>query len=54
MPIPKPRKNEKKDEYISRCIEFLAGEGKAQDQAAAICIKEWKESKKEVGRGLEN
>lgn len=38
MPIPKPRKNEKKDKFISRCMSFLSDEKKfTQEQRIAIC-----------------
>ena len=44
--MPNPRKGEKKDDYISRCIGVLINEGKEQDQAVAICNSMWDESKK--------
>lgn len=37
-----PRKGEKEADYISRCIAYQVGEGKDQDQAAAICYSTWK------------
>lgn len=39
MPIP----GESKDDFISRCIPVVIGEGKDQDQAAAICYSYWDE-----------
>ena len=36
-----PKKGEKKDEYISRCIEYQINEGKESEQAAAICYSTW-------------
>lgn len=47
MPIPKPNKNEKKDEFISRCMADLAEEYPDEKQRAAICYQSWddKESK---------
>jgi hypothetical protein len=45
MPIPKPKKEEKQKEYVSRCIAFLIGEGKEQDQAIAIAYQMWNDAK---------
>lgn len=42
MPIPKPRKGEKKQKFISRCIRFLVKEGRSQKQASAICYTTWR------------
>jgi len=41
MPSPKP--NEKKEEYIKRCIPIVLHEGTAKDgsQASAICHSMW-------------
>ena len=36
-----PEAGESKDDYISRCIGVNVGEGKPQDQAAAICYSVW-------------
>lgn len=36
-----PGKSETQDEFIPRCIEYVIGEGKDQDQAAAICYSMW-------------
>lgn len=37
----KPNAGESEDEFISRCIGVVVGEGKEQDQAAAICYNYW-------------
>lgn len=37
MPIPKPKAEETKDDYIGRCMSDISGEY-PQDQAVAICI----------------
>lgn len=49
MPIPKPEKDEKQDEFISRCMIFHDEEGKfnlknedERKQALAICFSQWK------------
>jgi hypothetical protein len=43
MPIPKPKKDEVKEEFISRCITTLRNEDpeKPQKQIAAICYDAW-------------
>ena len=38
-----PSAGETEDEFISRCIPVLIGEGKDGDQAAAICYSYWKD-----------
>lgn len=47
MPIVKPRKNEKKNTYISRCIRSLAKTDPKMPnkQRVAICHSTWRESK---------
>ena len=42
--MPTPRKNEKKSDFISRCIPFVIHEGTTKDpkQAAAICHSIWR------------
>ncbi len=52
MPIPKPRKNERKDKFISRCISFQMNEesdpkkrSKKRKQFAAICYTQWNAKK---------
>jgi hypothetical protein len=49
MPIPKPEKDETKDEFISRCMIFHDEEGKfnlknedERKQALAISFSQWK------------
>lgn len=39
----KPSPGEPKDEFISRCIPVLKGEGYPDDQAAAICYSTWEQ-----------
>jgi len=45
--MPNPQKNEKRDDFIQRCIPIVIEEGTAKDgkQAAAICNSMWEESK---------
>ena len=49
--MPTPGKNEKRKDFVSRCIPIVLDEGTAEDgkQAAAICHSMWREAKKEQG-----
>lgn len=38
-----PGPTETQDEFIGRCIPAMIGEGKEQDQAAAICYSKWED-----------
>ncbi len=46
--MPVPRKNEKKEDFINRCIPYVIHEGTTKDpkQATAICNSIWRKSKK--------
>jgi hypothetical protein len=44
--MPTPRKGEKKNKFMSRCISDVMGEGKEQKQAIAICFSLWSEHEK--------
>jgi hypothetical protein len=44
MPV-EPRKNEDKEEFISRCVAAEVAAGYEQTQAVAICYSKWKERK---------
>ena len=46
MPIPKPKKNEEKNEFISRCMsdEVMVKEYPNSRQRAAICYDSWSKS----------
>lgn len=46
MPLPKPNKYDKKEDYISDCMSAQKNEDKPQDQKLAICYSKW-ESKNE-------
>ena len=46
--MPKPRKNESKDDFMKRCIPEVVGEGKPQDQAVAICANLWENRNKAI------
>jgi len=51
MPLPIPKKNETKDEFISRCIETLTREEAekfpSRAQRAAVCYSQWGETPEE-------
>lgn len=51
MPMPKPKKGESKQEFISRCIARLTKDERVKfptrEQRAAICYSEWGETPKE-------
>lgn len=49
MPIPKPKKDEDKDAFISRCISTVSKEDpeRSDKQIQAICFSTWKESREE-------
>jgi hypothetical protein len=36
-----PNAGESEEDFIPRCISYMVGEGKEQDQAAAICYSKW-------------
>lgn len=41
MPIPKPKKNEKRNDFIQRCMidPIMINEYKNKDQRLAVCAK---------------
>jgi len=39
--MPNPERNEKKSDFIKRCVPQLISEGKSQDQAVAVCYAMW-------------
>jgi hypothetical protein len=46
--MPKPNRNETKQEYITRCIPYMIeNEGKERDQAVAMCYSFWEQYQKE-------
>lgn len=48
MPLPTPKKDEKKDDFISRCIKTITEEERdrfpSREQRAAICYSQWGET----------
>ena len=58
MPLPKPKKNEKQDDFINRCMsnETMKEEYEDNDERLAVCYSLWeqeKESKKEKPTNIE-
>ena len=49
--MPKPKKGEKKREYIARCIPVVLREGtaKSREQAVAICNSLWEKHREGGG-----
>ena len=49
MPVPKPKKGEKEQDFVGRCISQLKDEdpNRADDQVQAICFDAWRSAKKE-------
>ena len=45
MPLPKPKKNEPKDDFINRCMgdDLMNNEYPDRSQRYAICLTQWKE-----------
>lgn len=43
MPIPKPKKGESRDDFISRCHSAMADEFPDEDQRNAVCFDAWRE-----------
>jgi len=50
--MPTPNEDESRDDFVSRCIPIVLGDGTAedQDQAVAICNSMWEEANKEQGK----
>lgn len=48
MPLPKPKKNEQKQKFVSRCIAEMTDEESkrfpSSKQRAAICYSQWGET----------
>lgn len=53
MPIPNPKKKEKKSDYYSRVYPKLKDEGMEEDQIKAIIEQKWKDKNKSVGSNHE-
>lgn len=38
MPLPKPEKNEKESDYMTRCVSFLANEDHSNEEKVSMCL----------------
>lgn len=47
-----PGAKESEDEFISRCIPYMIGEGMEQEQAAAVCYSKWQSREKMAGEKI--
>jgi len=48
MPLPKPKKNEKRKDFINRCVNDIniKNEFKNINQRIAVCNSQWRKNKK--------
>jgi hypothetical protein len=46
MPIPQPKDNEKQNDYMGRCMDFMKDEKYPQKQKVAICLNTFSQPKK--------
>ena len=55
MPLPKPNKTEKRNEFITRCVQsdVMQSEYKNNEQRVAICNKQYDNQKQQL-RKLKN
>jgi len=44
--IPSPKKDERQDDYVNRCMGAIGGEYKTPAQAVAVCYSQWKNKDK--------
>lgn len=58
MPIPEPKDNETKEQFVSRCIEIMTRDESekfpSRAQRAAICYSQWNEYAKAHGKPLDH
>lgn len=49
MPIPKPRPNERQDDFIGRCMgdDTMIRDYRSQPQRFAVCLSSWERDKKD-------
>ena len=56
MPIPQPKKNEKQNDYMGRCMDFLSKEDRTkrpQKQKVAICLNTYRGPQKKAKAEIE-
>jgi hypothetical protein len=54
MPLPDPQKNEKKSEFVSRCVGDLSDKKEFEDQKqrVAVCYSQWEKASKEANGSI--
>ena len=52
MPLPNPKKDEKRDEFVSRCMsdDGMGKEFPKDKQRVAVCYSIYKKAKDKIGR----
>ena len=55
MPLPTPNNNEKKSDFVSRCMssDIIKKDFKENDQRLAVCYRQFEEAKKESKGSVE-
>jgi hypothetical protein len=53
MPMPQPKKNEKQNDYMGRCMEFMKDEKYPQKQKVAICLNTFRGPQKKAKAEIE-
>lgn len=53
MPIPKPKKNEKEQAYMGRCMPAIKEEFTSQDQRVAVCLTTFRKGKNKKSEAIE-
>jgi hypothetical protein len=53
MPIPNPKKDEKQNDYMGRCMEFMKDEKYPQKQKVAICLNTYNGPQKKAKAEIE-
>ena len=53
MPIPNPKDNEKENDYMGRCMEFMKDEKYPQKQKVAICLNTFRGPQKKAKAEIE-
>ena len=53
MPIPSPKDNEKQNDYMGRCMEFMKDEKYPQKQKVAICLNTFRGPQKKAKAEIE-
>lgn len=50
--MPQPMKNEKRSEYIGRCVKEVMSEGKSQKESLGRCYGMWEQHKKQASASI--